>query len=296
MVFKKMETKVKHKFKVGVGSVAVGAFFLVVSDAAVSGFLIDDEKPSPVAVSLPVAAPVATSAPVAASMPVAAPLAPAISAPVAASATYSVAKLPAAAPVVKQTGEILPLKVNEIYKGCDGVNFGEAVFVPARDSIVKTLNIVLPTTWKMSIGVGVDRFSPSKDVLGGQRKNWTDAVDRSISGTNYLATVDCQNHELIMEALFAPVPQVATQQVARLRLVHGEPLESQVSAWAKKDGWIVKWEVSKDWIVASDADFGVDFQAAIKSLAETMIQNGINLHVDIYDGNRTVLISQANKE
>ena len=277
------------KFK---SSIIVGTCLLSISSAAFSGFLIDEEKTSlptpPQATTLAVASslPVSSPVPVSPAVPVVRPVS--LATPV-----HGVAISASTAISGTVIGEPLPLKVNVVTEGVPG-NLGAPVMVPAHASLVAALNIVVPENWHMQIGQRVDRYMPSKDVDGGERKNWVDAVARSLAGTNILATVDWTKRELVLKAMYAPLPAVAAEKPKiLLTLVSGKSLEAQVDRWAKLDGWTVRWDIVQDWVVSANASFGTDFHAAIKSLVETMVQNGVNLHADIYDGNNTVIIHQS---
>ena len=93
----------------------------------------------------------------------------------------------------------------------------------------------------------------------------------------------------------APVSSsvVDAPSISPFALVAGQSMQSQLTAWGKRVGWVVSWNTPDDWIVPNDGAYGSDFQAAVTQVVDDARGNGADLQADIWQGNRTVVIDKT---
>ncbi|WP_321935261.1 TcpQ domain-containing protein [Paraburkholderia sp. J8-2] len=73
----------------------------------------------------------------------------------------------------------------------------------------------------------------------------------------------------------------------------GESIEDQVKAWAAGENWKVEWNTPDDWLVPNDKPYGGNFVDAVTDAMTQIGQNGADVWVDVWLGNRTVVVQKA---
>jgi hypothetical protein len=86
-----------------------------------------------------------------------------------------------------------------------------------------------------------------------------------------------------------PVPDIAPT----FDLVAGQSLETQLQQWAKRAKWSVVWNATDDFIVPGGHSYGSDFVVAAQSVIDEAAANGAEFRLDIYKGNRSIVIDQS---
>ncbi|CAN7779799.1 toxin co-regulated pilus biosynthesis Q family protein [Cupriavidus necator] len=98
-------------------------------------------------------------------------------------------------------------------------------------------------------------------------------------------------------ALAVPVAATANPKAAALpiqqvwSLVAGDTIGQNLRAWADLVGWTVMWTLPKDWVVPGTASFTGSFADAAESVIKTLAENGALVRAQIYEGNKTIVIS-----
>lgn len=92
----------------------------------------------------------------------------------------------------------------------------------------------------------------------------------------------------------SPVPvEAAGPAHAIFALVGGESIEDQIKGWAEREGWKVEWKTPDDWIVPNDEPFDGDFVHSVTDAMTQLGNNGADVWVDVWVGNRTVVVDKA---
>jgi hypothetical protein len=73
----------------------------------------------------------------------------------------------------------------------------------------------------------------------------------------------------------------------------GEHISEALKAWAKSAGWVVEWNLSKDWVSPQNTRFTGDFESAAASAVRALASNGADIRAVFYSFNQTVAIRQA---
>jgi hypothetical protein len=81
-----------------------------------------------------------------------------------------------------------------------------------------------------------------------------------------------------------PIEQTWTLQA-------GKTMGQNLKAWAATASWTVVWQLPKDWVVPAPAAFTGGFSEAAAAAIETLASNGALIRAQIYEGNRTIVIS-----
>ncbi|RWA45649.1 hypothetical protein AU476_01035 [Cupriavidus sp. UYMSc13B] len=98
-------------------------------------------------------------------------------------------------------------------------------------------------------------------------------------------------------ALAVPVAATTNPNAAALpiqqiwMLVAGDTIGQNLRAWAEKVDWKVMWTLPKDWVVPGTASFTGNFADAAQSVIETLAANGALVRAQIYEDNKTIVIS-----
>ena len=74
-------------------------------------------------------------------------------------------------------------------------------------------------------------------------------------------------------------------------LTAGNTVGQELQAWAKKAGWKVVWNMSKDWSVPASTSFPGDFKAAASGVIQTLAANGALVRAQFFDGNKTMVVT-----
>lgn len=74
-------------------------------------------------------------------------------------------------------------------------------------------------------------------------------------------------------------------------LTAGNTVGHELQAWAKKAGWKVVWNMSKDWSVPASTAFPGDFKAAASGVIQTLAANGALVRAQFFDGNKTMVVT-----
>lgn len=86
--------------------------------------------------------------------------------------------------------------------------------------------------------------------------------------------------------LAAPLP---IEEIWTLKA--GVTISENLDTWSHIGGWKVIWSLPKDWIVPNETSFTGDFSDAAAKVIKTLADNGVLVHIGIYEGNKTVVIS-----
>lgn len=70
-------------------------------------------------------------------------------------------------------------------------------------------------------------------------------------------------------------------------LTNGQNLK----AWGESAGWEVLWNMPKDWTVPASTTFYGEFPEVAEAVIKTLAANGALVRAQIYDGNKTMVIS-----
>ncbi|MFC0510540.1 toxin co-regulated pilus biosynthesis Q family protein [Asaia spathodeae] len=87
------------------------------------------------------------------------------------------------------------------------------------------------------------------------------------------------------------VPVTPVKPAETWLLVGGQPIRSQMQAWAARGGWILVWPQRLDWIVPASASFSGDYVAALTSVITDIAENGRSIRVRFHDPNRTAVVT-----
>ena len=84
--------------------------------------------------------------------------------------------------------------------------------------------------------------------------------------------------------------QPAAVAVQSWDLVLGHSISQDLKAWADKAGWVVIWNISKDWSVPANTRFVGDFEVAAGDVIKTLSANGALVRAQFFEGNKTVVV------
>jgi hypothetical protein len=77
----------------------------------------------------------------------------------------------------------------------------------------------------------------------------------------------------------------------RWELKAGETIGQNLKTWAGRAHWTVIWQLPHDWIVPAGKSFPGNFPDAAASVIENLAANGGLINAQIFDGNKTIVIS-----
>ncbi|PTX52372.1 toxin co-regulated pilus biosynthesis protein Q [Gemmobacter caeni] len=73
----------------------------------------------------------------------------------------------------------------------------------------------------------------------------------------------------------------------------GSTLQSTLSAWAAREGWVLVWDAPRDYRIRASARLGPDFQSAVRALADAVNMTSPDLTVTLYLGNRVIHVRDS---
>ena len=76
-------------------------------------------------------------------------------------------------------------------------------------------------------------------------------------------------------------------------VVSGSTLQSTLSAWAAREGWVLVWDAPRDYRIRASARLGPDFQSAVRALADAVNMTSPDLTVTLYLGNRVIHVRDS---
>ena len=88
-------------------------------------------------------------------------------------------------------------------------------------------------------------------------------------------------------------PVSVTQPAPGWSVVSGSTLQSTLSAWAAREGWVLVWDAPRDYRIRASARLGPDFQSAVRALADAVNMTSPDLTVTLYLGNRVIHVRDA---
>jgi len=97
--------------------------------------------------------------------------------------------------------------------------------------------------------------------------------------------------------LAVPVAATANPNAAALpieqrwSLTAGTTVGQNLKTWAGRANWTIVWQLPKDWVVPAAATFTGSFPDAATSVIETLAGNGALVRAQIFEGNRTMVVS-----
>lgn len=74
-------------------------------------------------------------------------------------------------------------------------------------------------------------------------------------------------------------------------LVSGELVGKQLSSWAERAGWVVKWNVDQDWSVPVATEYKGDFVKVAGNVVKALAADGVNIRAKFYEGNHVLVVS-----
>ena len=280
-----------------IGRISALSFFCVASMTARAAFLVDEGQQ---------------------------PVAPVAISKIAPSAALPVSVAPSAPPVLPKTpsetvgrktevfmdgvpepaGQRINIKLHVIHVGTPG-NFGSSVTVIPKSKLSFAVSALAPRGWDVTWSADVD--GNMRVDHWGEYGNWVAALNAVLIDTSYFATIDWNRQSVFVNKLAdisakasiigggknQPVLDVSRREPFVLNA--GSPMSQQVTKWAERAGWSLKWDLTNDWTVQGDTQFGLDFKKAISAVVENASENGADIRADIYDGNKTVVIHASNK-
>jgi OOP family OmpA-OmpF porin len=88
-----------------------------------------------------------------------------------------------------------------------------------------------------------------------------------------------------------PAPTVALS-AERYRLIPGVSIQQQLNGWAKHAGWSVSYNVPDSWLSPGKNDYGTDFETAVAAMVSDLHDNGVDIYLDIWEGNQAAVLTQ----
>jgi hypothetical protein len=74
-------------------------------------------------------------------------------------------------------------------------------------------------------------------------------------------------------------------------LTAGKTIGQNLKTWADRANWTIVWQLPTDWVVPAQASFTGAFPDAATSVMETLAANGALVRAQIFEGNRTMVVS-----
>jgi len=182
--------------------------------------------------------------------------------------------------------------VHVIYKGERDESIspvGGAVSVGKGQTIQALLKQVVPPLFTVFLEGNVDLDLPA---TGGVSPEWLSALNRGLWNTQYIAIIDWNKNAV---TLTTPDDAAKSAPVTRtsFTLYRGQPVMGQLIEWSKSAGWVLRWDMARDWDVASDAVFYGGFQQAVTDAIGEIAANGVDIRADVYSGNRTIVVHSS---
>jgi hypothetical protein len=76
-------------------------------------------------------------------------------------------------------------------------------------------------------------------------------------------------------------------------VIPGSTLQSTLTTWASREGWVVVWDAPRDYRIRAAARLGPDFQSAVKALADAVNMTNPDLTITLYLGNRVIHVRDS---
>lgn len=93
-------------------------------------------------------------------------------------------------------------------------------------------------------------------------------------------------------AAVAPAP--AAQTMPSQWVIHkGETISSALKSWAKTAGWVVEWNLQKDWDAPQNTSFSGSFEQALAQAVKALAANGADIRVVIHSANQIAVVRAA---
>lgn len=87
-------------------------------------------------------------------------------------------------------------------------------------------------------------------------------------------------------AAVAPVVAQELAAASRWRLGAGQPIHTQLQAWATQAGWQLNWQPKVSWLVAADTEFEGSFESAVQEVIQGLYFEGKPVRLVLWEGNR----------
>lgn len=88
------------------------------------------------------------------------------------------------------------------------------------------------------------------------------------------------------------IPAIAIEPPTRYwQLKKGETIRSELTKWAKDSDWSLVWQFDKDWVIPANSEFSGSFDVAAAKVIETLSTNGVLIHANFYNANKTLVIT-----
>lgn len=97
----------------------------------------------------------------------------------------------------------------------------------------------------------------------------------------------------VLDSSAKKVTQVEVQQpVAKTwTMEQDKTITTNLKVWAEQAKWKLIWSAPKDWMVPANTSFTGEFPDAVESVVKTLASNGALIRAQIYDGNKTIVIT-----
>jgi len=166
---------------------------------------------------------------------------------------------------------------------------GGAVSISDGQSLQSMLKQVVPPTFTVFVEGSVNLGLPA---TGGVSPEWLSALNRGLWNTEYIAIVDWNKNAVTITTLDAATNKAIVTRVS-YQLSRGQSVMAQFTEWANDAGWVLRWDLPRDWDVASDAVFYGGFQQAVTEAIGEMSSNGVDVRADVYSGNRAIVVHSS---
>lgn len=74
-------------------------------------------------------------------------------------------------------------------------------------------------------------------------------------------------------------------------LKKGETIRAELTKWAEQSDWSLVWQFDKDWVIPANSEFTGSFDLAAAKVVETLASNGILIHANFFNANKTLVIT-----
>ncbi len=166
---------------------------------------------------------------------------------------------------------------------------GGAVSVGKGQTIQAMLKQVVPPLFTVFLEGNVDLGLPA---TGGVSPEWLSALNRGLWNTQYIAIIDWNKNTVTLTTLDDAAKSAPVTR-ASFALYRGQSVMGQLIEWSKNAGWVLRWDMARDWDVASDAVFYGGFQQAVTDAIGEIAANGVDIRADVYSGNRTIVVHSS---
>lgn len=109
-------------------------------------------------------------------------------------------------------------------------------------------------------------------------------VDSGIVESKFLETTD---------VVKAPIPGAAVTDSSITWVLHKGSTRLQLREWAKKGGYQLVWNATRDYQIDAGAEFTGDFLAVFSSVINSLRETGTPIKAQIYGGNKVIVIREG---